>query len=135
VTDCRIFNAMPYLMLRWSDDNTGGGVNCWGVVREFYRREFAVDLPQYAISAGNARAVMRESENATELANWERVTDFRFGDVAQLTLASKPQHYAVCVGDDIWLHAQPGVSPVVSTVQQFQDAGYRILSVWRRKRG
>ena len=134
MTDCQTFNPVHYLMLRWSDDNTGG-VNCWGVVREFYNREFAVDLPQYAISAGNARAVMRESENATELANWERVTDLRFGDVAQLTQSSKPQHYAVSVGGGLWLHAQPGFSPVTATMQQLQDAGYRILHVWRRKSG
>ena len=133
--DCRTFNPVPYLMLRWNPVNAGAGVNCWGLVRKFYKLEFGVSLPEYAISAEDIRGIIKASENATELRNWRRVDSFEFGDVAQLTQSTKPSHYAIYINDGQWLHAQPGFSPVTATVEQLRDAGYRILHVWRRNNG
>lgn len=131
MTNSHVFSVKPYLLLRWSADNSAG-VNCWGLVREFYHREYGVDLPAYQISADNIRAIIRESENAVELANWVRVESPEFGDVCQLTQSVKAQHYAIYVGDGQYLHAQPGFSPIVADVQGLRDAGYRILHTWRR---
>ena len=135
MTSSHAFNLRQYLMLDWSAVNAGAGVNCWGLVRKFYKLEFGVTLPEFAINADDIRSIIKASENSDELRNWRRVDNFEFGDVAQLTQSTKPSHYAIYINNDKWLHAQPGFSPVTATVEQLRDAGYRILHVWRRNNG
>ncbi len=128
-----VFDLRHYLLLRWSADNSAG-VNCWGLVREFYRREFSLVLPEFQVSASNVREIMRNSEHAVELQNWHLVLDEKkFGDVAQLTLATRPQHYAIYLGDvnGCWLHASQGFSPVAVDEETLHMQGYRLLKLWR----
>lgn len=133
MTPVPAFDLRYYLLLRWSADNSSG-VNCWGLVREFYRREFAKFLPEFQVSASNVREIMRNSEHSPELKNWHLVAGEKwFGDVAQLTLATRPQHYAIYLGeaDSRWLHASQGFSPVAVDEDTLRLQGYRTLKLWR----
>ena len=87
------------------------GCDCWGLLREFYRRVLEIDLPSYEASYKDAynmnqtvnaiRYEMRETE-------WVQVDSPAFGDGVLLRVAGHPCHVGVYIGEERMIHTLTG---------------------------
>ena len=98
------FVGLPFL-----DKGRGyHGVDCWGLVRLYYRDELGIMLPSYADYNG-----VEDVENITYLINhyrddWYPVDEPRRGDVVLIKIAGVATHVGVYHTQGRFLHVQIG---------------------------
>lgn len=90
------------------------GLDCWGVVRQFYQTVRGVLLPSLVaryVSAFDAASV--SALVADEASAWTRVAAPAFGDVVTFNVSGRPWHIGVCLGGGRFLHTVKGVGSVI----------------------
>lgn len=92
------------------------GVDCWGLIREFYKNEFDIILPSldaYYTSIKDRSAC--SSIIDTERKNWDCINsgDEREGDVIMLRLRGRPWHVGVVLANKRMLHVTEGCNTVI----------------------
>lgn len=102
------FIGIPYVN-RGRDIETG--LDCWGLLREFYKRVLGIDLPAYENSYDDAydmnqtvQALRYERKDA----DWVKVNSPAYGDGVILRVAGHPCHVGVYLGNDQVLHTLTG---------------------------
>lgn len=122
-----MISARPYLGTPYRDRGRGDelgpdapGLDCWGLVVAFYRREFGLELPSYAeayASAEEAREVAAAINGG--LSSWVRVATPEPGDVVRLWVREPDlaTHVGIYLGGDSMLNVRaplkraPGRAP------------------------
>lgn len=98
--------GIPYLNMG-RDPNLG--LDCWGLLREFYHRYLNIQLPSYADKYQDS--LDKESTQAAienNYSDWVLVTEPKFGDAILCRLAGHPCHVGVYMGNNTMLHTQNG---------------------------
>lgn len=106
------------------------GLDCWGLVREYYRRE-GMDLPEILIDAENTDAVMRTVDDTK--ARWQELSGPEIGCVILMRLIGNPlpSHCGVYLGYGDFIHA---IAPAVQ-VDRLSRWGPRVVGFYVPKEG
>jgi len=93
------------------------GLDCWGLLREFYFQQFNLQLPSYADQYQDSF-----DKASTELAiqsnysDWVLIDTPQFGDAILCRLAGHPCHVGVYLGESKMLHTQSGHDSAIDMI-------------------
>ena len=101
--------------------------DCWGIVREFYKRHFKTDLEQYLYKDPNnhkeiSKLIIKESPN------YRKVLNPRFGDIILMRLYGLPAHLGIYIDENKILHTTDKTGSIVDSFQYWEK---RILGFYR----
>ena len=89
--------------------NPEQGLDCWGLLREFYREFMGIELPSYDDTYTDAFDRVSTSYAIDAHNNqWYRVTEPAFGDAVLCKLSGHACHVGVYLGNHQMLHTQMG---------------------------
>lgn len=98
-------------------------LNCWGVVRLFYKEVFNIELKNYydnpILDVHKAGKLIYTNKGDFVEVTPDRIST---GDILLLKLTGIPSHIAVCIGGNRMLHTTAGAGCVVE----------KISSTWRK---
>lgn len=92
------------------------GVDCWGLVRVVWQKEYNIDVPSYTTEYDDiSRRDMIETAIWDGIDDeWEEVDDPVEGDGIVLQLMGKPVHIGVVLDDRKFLHIFKGINSVIA---------------------
>lgn len=111
MNDINDYVGIPFV-LRGRDRE---GIDCWGLVRLFYKEQLNIDLPSLLdiyVDDANPYAALSE-QLAIKKEKWDTVHTPEFGDVVVLRYKGLPVHVGVYVGNGKFLHAFGKVNSVI----------------------
>ncbi len=114
--DYNKYIGLPYL----SNGRTEAGLDCWGLVRLFYKQELNIDLPSYSELYGDASSPEVAQVIGAHKDNWAPTQGGEPGDVCLFNIYGEPAHVGVYVGDNKFLHAREGRDSVVESLGSAQ---------------
>ncbi len=102
------FNADYYANIPYVDNGRDEkGVDCWGLTRLFYKKEFGISLPSYTEEYTSPKEKL-EVSNAIKKhkIDWIEIPagEELFGDVIILRLAGYPLHIGIVISSEMMLH-------------------------------
>jgi hypothetical protein len=92
------------------------GIDCWGLVRLFYKQEYNLDLPSYTEEYSGAYddRILQMMEEYKD--NWAQTTTPQPGSVIVFNILGEPFHVGVYIGEDKFVHAREGMDSVVESI-------------------
>ena len=104
--------GLPYT----SNGRDESGIDCWGLVRLFYKQEYGIELPSYTEEYSGAYdtrilEMMDQYKN-----NWSQVQTPEIGSVIVFNILGEPFHVGIYIGGDKFIHARDGMDSVVESV-------------------
>ena len=104
--------GLPYI----SNGRDENGIDCWGLVRLFYKQEYDIQLPSYTEEYSGAYdtrilEMMDQYKN-----NWSQVPTPEAGSVIVFNILGEPFHVGIYIGEDKFIHARDGMDSVVESV-------------------
>lgn len=105
--------GLPYA----SNGRDESGIDCWGLVRLFYKQEYNIDLPSYTEDYSGAYDtrildMMDQYKN-----NWSQVETPEPGSVIVFNILGEPFHVGIYIGEGKFIHARDGKDSVVESVE------------------
>lgn len=105
--------GLPYL----ANGRTEAGVDCWGLVRLFYRDELNIDLPSYTTSyTGPDDPAIMELMSEYKDTNWKKQTVPKPGDVCVFNIYGEPCHVGVYIGNSKFMHSRENRDVVIESL-------------------
>jgi hypothetical protein len=104
--------GLPYI----SNGRDESGIDCWGLVRLFYKQEYAIDLPSYTEEYAGAYDTRILEMMAQYKNNWSQVQTPEIGSVIVFNILGEPFHVGIYVGEDKFIHARDGMDTVLDSV-------------------
>ena len=93
------------------------GLDCWGLVRLVYKKEYDIDLPSFDQQYFGARDVDITTELiAQNKENWQPTADRIIGSVVLLRILNRETHVGIYVGNNKFLHAREGHASVIESL-------------------
>jgi len=92
------------------------GIDCWGLVRLFYKQEYNIDLPSYTEDYSGAYDERILSIMDAYKPSWSQVDAPQVGSVIVFNILGEPFHVGVYIGEDKFIHARDGMDSVVESV-------------------
>ena len=92
------------------------GIDCWGLVRLFYKQEYNIDLPSYTEEYSGAYDERILSIMDEYKPNWSQIDTPQVGSVIVFNILGEPFHVGVYIGEDKFIHARDGMDSVVESV-------------------
>lgn len=95
-------------------------LDCWGIVKEFYKLVFDIELKRYYDEIPNNRSTARDLvyTNMGDFAVVEGKP--AFGDIMLIRLAGIESHIAVYIGGGKMLHTQKKVGCHIDSVKRWE---------------
>lgn len=114
-------NYNKYIGLPYKDNGRDvSGLDCWGLVRLFYKQELGIDLPSYAdLYTSGSDPLIPEAIN-TYKDNWELLDSGNPGDVCLFNILGEPAHVGIYIGDNKFLHVREGMDSVIESITSTQ---------------
>ena len=104
--------GLPYA----NNGRTEDGIDCWGLVRLFYKNELNIDLPSYIDEYdGPYDRNVAGAINAYK-DNWETTTTPDVGALVLFNVYGEPAHVGVYVGNGKFLHSREGKDSVIESL-------------------
>ena len=104
--------GLPYA----SNGRDESGIDCWGLVRLFYKQEYDIELPSYTEEYAGAYDSRILDMMDIYKNNWAQVTQPEIGSVIVFNILGEPFHVGVYVGEDKFIHARDGMDSVLESV-------------------
>ena len=125
-------NLTPYIGIPFqAKGRTPAGMDCWGLVRLFYKNEFGIQLPSYTddyVSSTDRKTV---SQAITEnIGSWQKVEKPQFGDMLLFQVLGLPLHTGIYIGDNDFLHAFRNTHSCIERINSITWSR-RLLGVYR----
>ena len=92
------------------------GIDCWGLVRLFYKQEYNIELPSYIEEYAGAYDTRILQMMDLYKSNWAQVFKPEVGSVIVFNILGEPFHVGIYIGDDKFIHARDGMDSVVESV-------------------
>lgn len=108
------------------------GMDCWGLVRHVYNKEFNISLPSFSEDyQGDDRARIAELI-AQYKEGWEKVDEPQSGDLVLLRILGTETHVGIVTDYPYFLHARDGYS---SSIERLDTTGWknRVVGIFRYK--
>ena len=77
-----------------------GQQDCWQLVRDVYRNQLQIDLPQIVVDAKNLRAVLTEMESSPHLSDWISINKPEHWSLVFWSQHTRPSHVGVYLNVD-----------------------------------
>jgi hypothetical protein len=99
-----------------------GTFDCWGLVREYYKKELLIDLPIYILEPKNVLQIARAFRGEKEGANWEEIDALEKDCVVVFGFSRASHHIGVCVDvqTDLVLHTLEGALSCCQTLAHIE---------------
>lgn len=116
------FDANKYVGLRYlaggrdveGEVAEASGVDCWGLVRLVYEREFGIKLPGHdGVNRDTTSDEDLADYAAAQMEDWERVRNPEPGDMVRLRIRGNPMHVGIVTAPGDFLHVRAGNDSVV----------------------
>jgi hypothetical protein len=104
--------GLPYA----SNGRDESGIDCWGLVRLFYKQEYDIELPSYTEEYSGAYDTRILDMMDIYKNNWAQVQQPEVGSVIVFNILGEPFHVGVYVGEDKFIHARDGMDSVLESV-------------------
>jgi len=93
------------------------GLDCWQLVRLFYRQEFGIALPDY-MALYSSSLDMNGASDAIRIGmkDWNHVDTPKYGDVLIFRITSAPWHTGVRLDGGNMLHTDEGHGSVIEPI-------------------
>ena len=106
--------GIPYL----ENGRSTSGLDCWGLVRLFYKQEFNIDLPSYVeeYSGSYDPKLPQTIENYKD--SWTKTCAPKLGDVCLFNMLGEPSHVGIYLGENKFLHARQDQASVIESTQR-----------------
>lgn len=104
--------GLPYA----SNGRDESGIDCWGLVRLFYKQEYNIELPSYTEEYSGAYDSRILDMMDLYKNNWAQVQQPEVGSVIVFNILGEPFHVGVYVGEDKFIHARDGMDSVLESV-------------------
>ena len=104
--------GLPYA----SNGRDESGIDCWGLVRLFYKQEYNIELPSYTEEYSGAYDTRILDMMDIYKNNWAQVQQPEVGSVIVFNILGEPFHVGIYVGEDKFIHARDGMDSVVESV-------------------
>jgi hypothetical protein len=105
--------GLPYL----ANGRTEAGVDCWGLVRLFYKNELNIDLPSYVDDYNGPYdpAIISLMDQYKEV-EWKKQAVPEAGDVCVFNIYGEPCHVGVYVGNNKFIHSRENKDVVIESI-------------------
>lgn len=106
-----------YIGLPYKDNGRDeSGVDCWGLVRLFYKNELSIDLPSYTelYSGGTDTAIPQAIISNKD--NWIERGEGVPGDVCLFNIFGEPAHVGIYIGGGSFLHVRENQDSVIESI-------------------
>ena len=122
-------NISYYLNRPW----VSGEADCWALVRDIYRQELNIDLPQIVVDATNPLAVRRAFTDQNNLKCWQPIEQPENLCLVFFASRSRPSHVAVYLDSNggQYLHSYVGVGSVCESVFDADLSGFHSPRYYR----
>ena len=108
--------GLPYL----ENGRTTAGIDCWGLVRLFYKNEFNIDLPSYVDEyIGASDPKLSQFVQHTK-GTWNLTNNPKLGDVCVFNILGEPTHVGIYLGKSEFLHSRDGKDSVIESLQNYK---------------
>ena len=114
--DYNSYIGLPYE----SNGRTRAGVDCWGLVRLFYREQLGLELPDYSELYSGSWDPQLSDVIDQHKSGWSETQDAQPGDVCLFNIYGEPAHVGVYLGARRFLHAREGRDSVVESLDSPQ---------------
>ena len=104
--------GLPYA----SNGRDESGIDCWGLVRLFYKQEHNIELPSYTEEYSGAYDARILGMMDLYKNNWSQVQQPEVGSVIVFNILGEPFHVGVYIGEDKFIHARDGMDSVVESI-------------------
>ena len=101
-------------------------LDCWGVVREFYRHH-DINLKEYYEDAPNNTEISA-GLIAKYRTDFDEVKEPRYGDIILINLLGLPSHIAVFLGEGLILHTKKGTGCMIDRLHRWEK---QVVSYYR----
>lgn len=99
---------------------TAEGVDCWGLIRLFFRNEVGTVLPNLLdYKTTRDRATISQIIDR-EKSDWRRIKKPDAGDVIVFKIAGQPTHVGLYIGQGRFIHAYKGTHSCVEALESPQ---------------
>lgn len=114
-------NYTKYIGLPYKDNGRDEtGLDCWGLVRLFYKNELNIDLPSYDnLYIGGSDPAIANAIN-THKDGWDEVDVGSTNDVCLFNIFGEPVHVGIYLGNNKFLHVREGKDSVVESLDNSQ---------------
>lgn len=92
------------------------GIDCWGLVRLFYKQEYSIELPSYTEEYAGAYDTRILGMMDLYKNNWAQVSQPEVGSVIVFNILGEPFHVGIYIGEGKFIHARDGMDSVVDSV-------------------
>jgi len=96
------------------------GIDCWGLVRLFYKQELGIDLPSYADLYTSSRDPDLPATIESHKDSWLLSDTADIGDVCLFNIYGEPLHVGIYIGNNKFIHARDGKDSVVESLDSTQ---------------
>lgn len=108
------------------------GLDCWGLVKLFYKYEFDIDLLDYTECYKDTKDTKIAETIDIEKNEWYKVSTPRNGDVILCRIVGRPMHVGIYKEHDKMLHIETGSDVCIETIGN-SKWNKRILGIYRHK--
>jgi cell wall-associated NlpC family hydrolase len=116
--DLARYVGIPYRD-KGSDPETG--LDCWQLVRLFYREELGKTIPDYMAFYRSSLSIVEASGAIVRaIPDWNPVEPPAYGDVLVFRITRSPWHTAICLDDGQMLHTDEGHGSVIEPVSSLR---------------
>ena len=108
--------GLPYL----DNGRTEAGVDCWGLARLVYSKEYGIELPSYSDEyIGGTDPYIVEAVNLYK-DNWQEINTPNIGDLCLFNIFGEPMHVGIYIGENKFLHCRIGSDSVIESLNNIK---------------
>lgn len=127
--------ASKYIGIKYKDKGgTQSGIDCYGLVRLFYKDEFNIELPDYR--SFYSSSTDQESVSNAVLTKRSQVLEEvevpEFGDIIIFNIKGYPVHVGIYLEKGDFLHSLSGRDSCIENLRSLTWSR-RVDSIWRYK--
>lgn len=104
--------------------------DCWGVVTQFYKDVFSIELKSYYTDIPETKDIAKNIIYSSK-GDFQLVENRKFGDIFLIKLLGVECHIAVYIGDGMVLHTTEHSGCVIERVSRWEKrivGTYRVLA-------
>lgn len=92
--------------------------DCWGIVREWYKIVYGIELKHYYSEVPNDRNIAN-SLIYSSMGDFKKVETPEFGDIVLIKLFGVESHIAVYLGDGLILHTSKNTGCIIDRLSKW----------------
>jgi len=110
-------NIQKYIGLPYKDNGRDiTGIDCWGLVRLYYKQELDIELPSYVDQYIGLTSTNIKESIISYRDNWDKVEIPQLNDLILFRILGEPTHIGLYLGDSKFLHIRDGYDSVIESI-------------------